>query len=203
MTAVPATGVPVPLRRNARFQLLWIGSAASALGSQLSALAFPLLVLAITGSPAKAGLVSAAHLASLVVVVALAGPLVDRWDRRRILIGCELARGLGMASVAGAVSAGVVVLPHLLVVGLAQGAANALFNPARMTAVRAVGPRSELGSAIAQEEVRTHAAALAGPPLAGALFGLGRAVPFVLDSVSYLVSLVCIVAARVPRRPAA
>jgi MFS family permease len=165
-------------------------------------LAFPLLVLAITGSPAQASLVSAAHLISLVVVVALAGPLVDRWDRRRILIGCEAARALGMASVAAAVFAGSVVLPHLLAVALVQGAANALFNPARITAVRAVVPRSQLGSALAQEEVRTHAAALAGPPLAGALFGLGRAVPFVLDSVSYLVSLVCIVGARVPRRPA-
>ncbi len=46
----------VPLRRNRDFQLLWSGQAISVLGSQTSKIAYPLLVLAMTGSPAKAGL---------------------------------------------------------------------------------------------------------------------------------------------------
>ena len=52
----PAPREPVPLRRNRDFQLLWGGQAVSLLGSQTSRIAYPLLVLAMTGSPAKAGI---------------------------------------------------------------------------------------------------------------------------------------------------
>jgi predicted MFS family arabinose efflux permease len=192
---------PTPLRRNVRFQLLWIGATASMLGSQISSLAYPVLVLGITGSPAKAGLVSAALFVGMVLTAVPAGPLVDRWNRRRILIGCEAVRAAGVASVAVAVFVHQVTMGHLLVVGIVQGASAALFNPARMIAVRAVVPASQLGPALAQEEVRSHAAGLLGPPLGGALFSIARGLPFVADAVSYLASLACIVAARVPPRP--
>ena len=49
--------MPVPLRRNRDFMLLWSGQVVSALGSRVSSVAFPLLVLALTGSPSKAGIV--------------------------------------------------------------------------------------------------------------------------------------------------
>lgn len=52
--------VPVPLRRNRDFLYLWGGQAVSVLGSQMSRVAYPMLVLAITGSPAKAGYAGAA-----------------------------------------------------------------------------------------------------------------------------------------------
>jgi MFS family permease len=192
-----------PLRRNVRFQLLWAGSAASVLGSQVASLAYPLLVLALTRSPVQVGLVSAAQLTGMLVTAVPAGPLVDRWDRRRILISCEAVRALGVASVALAVFTGHVTLPHLVAVALALGGAGAMFTPTRLIAVRAVVPPEQLRSALAQEETRTYAAALAGPPLGGLLFAFGRVIPFVVDALSYVVSLVCIIAARVPRRPAA
>jgi len=194
-----AAASEVPLRRNARFQFLWAGSAVSMLGSQTASLAYPLLVLAVTGSPVQAGLVSAAMLAGMLITAVPAGPLVDRWDRRRILVGCEAVRAVGVASVALAVLVDRVTLPHMLAVALTMGAAGAMFTPTRMIAIRAVVPPSQLRSALAQEETRTYAAALAGPPLGGALFALGRIFPFIVDAVSYVVSLLCILAARVPR----
>ncbi|HZN73496.1 MAG TPA: MFS transporter [Micromonosporaceae bacterium] len=192
----------LPLRRNARFQLLWIGSAASTLGSQTVQLAYPLLVLAVTNSPVQAGLVGAAQLVGMLMVAVPAGPLIDRWDRRRILVGCEAVRAAGVASVAAAVLLDRVTVPHLMAVAWTLGGAGALFTPARLTAVRAVVPPDQLRPALAQEEARGYAAALAGPPLGGFLYGVARALPFVVDAVSYVVSLVCVLAARVPRRPA-
>ncbi len=192
----------VPLRRNARFQALWAGSFVSALGSHLSALAYPLLVLAVTGSPAKAGLVSAVQLAATVAASLPAGVLVDRLDRRRILVACELVRAATLAGVAAAVWTDRVTLTHLMAAAAVQGAAGALFGPARLVAVRSVVPAPQLRPALARDQTRIHAAKLAGPVLGGLLFGIGRAVPFLVDAISYLVSAGCVLIARVPRRPA-
>lgn len=191
-----------PLRRNVRYQLLWVGSAVSLLGVRVSTLAYPLVVLAVTGSAALAGTVGAATLASGVLLGLPAGALVDRWDRRRILIGCDLVRALGMASIAVALAGGWLTIGHVLAVAVLQGAAGALFQPARTTAIRSVVPAAQLRAALAQEEARAHGTSLLGPPLGGALFALGRAVPFLLDALSYLVSLICVLLVRVPRRPA-
>ena len=71
----PAAGRPIPLRRNRDFQLLWSGQAISLLGSQTSKIAYPLLVLAMTGSPVKAGVAGfAAMLGYLLFPLVAGGP---------------------------------------------------------------------------------------------------------------------------------
>lgn len=191
-----------PLRRNIRFQLFWLGSAASELGSTLTWLSYPLLVLALTGSPGQAGLIGAIELASGMVFALPAGVLVDRWDRRRVLLGTDLVRAATIASVALAAFTDGLTLAHLIAASIVNGAAGALFEPAHVASLRALVPREQLPSAYAQEQTRKHAAGLAGPPLGGLLFSVGRAVPFLVDAVTYLVSFVCVAFARVPRRPA-
>ncbi|WP_312896442.1 MFS transporter [Nonomuraea endophytica] len=190
-----------PLRKNLRFQLFWLGSAASGLGSTLTLLAYPLLVLALTGSPGQAGLISAVSLASGMLFALPAGVLVDRWDRRRVLLGADLVRAATMASVALAAASDSLVLPHLVAVAIVNGAAGAIFEPAHAASLRTLVHREQLPSAYAQEQTRQHAAELAGPPLGGLLFALGRALPFVVDALTYVVSFVCVALVRVPRRP--
>ena len=77
---------PVPLRRNSGFQMLWIGQLLSDTGSQISLIAYPLLILALTHSPALAGVVGTAREIALICVQLPAGALSDRIDRRRLLI---------------------------------------------------------------------------------------------------------------------
>ncbi|MCG5212943.1 MFS transporter [Streptosporangium sp. KLBMP 9127] len=190
-----------PLRRNLRFQMLWIGAATSGLGSTLTWLAFPLLVLAVTGSAALAGVTGACRIVTNILVSLPAGVWVDRWDRRRILLGSEAVRFLTMSALAVAIFTEQVALWHIIVVAVVNGAADACSSPARATAIRAIVPAEQLPSAYAQEEARSHAASLAGPPLGGFLFALGRAVPFVVDAITYLISMVCVIIAKVPRRP--
>ncbi|TQS23066.1 MFS transporter [Microbispora sp. KK1-11] len=191
-----------PLRRNSRFQMLWTGAAASELGTTLTWVAFPLLILAVTGSAALAGLVGACRITANLLFSLPAGAWVDRWDRRRILIAAEVVRCLALAALAAAVLTGRVALWQIVAVAVVTGAADSFFGPARAAAIRAVVAPGQLPEAYAQEEARGHAASLAGPPLGGFLFGLGRALPFAVDALSYLVSLVCLVRVRVPRRPA-
>src|ERR1700722_11918253 len=87
------------LLRSRHFMLLWPGQALSGLGSQTSTVAYPLLVLALTGSPAKAGVVGLAKWLPLAVAALPAGGLGDRFDRKRLMISSDAVRALLLASI--------------------------------------------------------------------------------------------------------
>src|SRR5260370_23990447 len=95
----PVHGI-VPLRRNRDFQLLWGGQAVSLLGSQTSKIAYPLLVLAMTGSPAKAGIAGSASMLGYLLFPLPAGGVADRYDRKRIMITCDAIRLAAVGSIA-------------------------------------------------------------------------------------------------------
>lgn len=190
-----------PLRKNVKFQLLWVGSATSEFGTQLTRLAMPLLVLAVTGSPLWAGLIAGARSAATVLAQMPAGVWVDRWDRRRTLLGGQLVQAGTAAVLAVLVVAGHPLIWMFVVLAVVDGVCTAFIGPAWSIAIRGVVPEEQLRTAYAQEEARTHAAWLAGPPAGGLLYGLGQAVPFVVDTVTFLFAAVCTMFARVPRRP--
>ena len=76
--------------------MLWGGQAVSLLGSQTSKIAYPLLVLAMTGSPAKAGIAGFAAMLGYLLFPLPAGGLADRLDRKRMMIGCDVIRLLAV-----------------------------------------------------------------------------------------------------------
>ena len=86
----------VPLWRNRDYMLLWSGQMVSSIGTRVSMLAFPLLVLAITHSPAQAGLIAALRGLPYALFILPAGALVDRWDRKRVMILCDTGRALAL-----------------------------------------------------------------------------------------------------------
>src|ERR671936_321576 len=77
-----------PLWRNRDYMLLWSGQLVSTVGTGVSQLAFPLLMLAITRSPAQAGLLGAVEALPYVIFSLPAGALVDRWNRKRVMLIC-------------------------------------------------------------------------------------------------------------------
>jgi predicted MFS family arabinose efflux permease len=184
------------LWRNRDFQLLWTGQAASALGSRASTVAYPLLVLTLTGSPADAGIVGFAATIPYLVLQLPAGVLVDRVDRRRAMIACDAGRMLVLAGVAAAVATGNAPLWLLILTALAEGCLTVVFSLAELSAIQLLVPSGQLEPALAQNEARVRGAGLLGQPLGGFLFGLGRAVPFAADAVSYGVSLVTLAGIR-------
>jgi predicted MFS family arabinose efflux permease len=187
-----------PLRRNRDYQLLWVGSAISLLGSRASSIAYPLLVLAMTGSATKAGIVGfAAMLPSLVLQLPL-GSLADTWHRRRVLIWCDLGRLTLLAAVAVTVALGSAPIAWLAVAVFLEGSLTVLGDAVEPGALRQLVPEEQFPFAFAQQETRNRAAVLLGQPLGGALFGVGRVVPFAADAASYLASLVSLLLIRRP-----
>jgi MFS family permease len=179
-----------PLRRNRDFQLLWIGQAASSLGTQVTTVALPLLVLSATGSPAQAGFVGFALTLPLFVFSLPAGVLIDRWNRRRVMLTADVVRAAALLSLAVGALTGWVSIVHIVVAAFVVGTLSVLFDLADTAALRFLVPGPQVSSAVAQLQARENAAWLIGGPLGGFLFGLGRAVPFLFDGVSYLVGMV-------------
>ncbi|MDX8054202.1 MFS transporter [Lentzea sp. BCCO 10_0798] len=189
-----------PLRKNVRFQLLWLGAAVSQLGTQLTTVAVPLLIFAVTGSVFWAGVIAGVRAAALILTQMPAGVWVDRWDRGKVLVRSQATQAVAVAAMAANVVTGLDSIPVFLVLAAVDGVCTAFAGPARATAIKEVVPPDQLRTAYAQEEARTHVAYLIGPSLGALLFGFGRSVPFVGDALSFLVAAVCAWFAKIPPR---
>jgi MFS family permease len=188
----------VPLRRNRDFMLLQSAAILSSGGSQVTAIAYPLLVLALTGSPAKAGIVAFARLLGMALLALPAGLAADRWSRKRLMVAAHAGRALAIGSLAALILLGEIVFWAIPLIAFLEGGGAALFSAAQAGALRAVVPRSQLPSAIAVVTGREAAISLAAPPLGGALFVVSRALPFVVHTASYVLSTLALLAMRTP-----
>lgn len=178
--------------------LLQIGQLLSSAGTQTTSIAYPLLVLAVTHSPAKAGIVAFARTLPSALFALPAGLAADRWSRRRLMIAADGVRVLAVGSLAAAILLDRLIFWEVVVVAFVEGSGSALFFGAQPGALRAVVPAHQLPAAAAAETGRQAAVRLAGPPFGGALFGLSRALPFVVDAASYAFSTVSLLAMRTP-----
>jgi hypothetical protein len=192
------TGAPVNLWRNREFNLLWTSQALSDLGTAIANLAVPLLVLVLTHSPVRAGLVGTIGLVTTVLARVPAGVLVDRADRRRIMLACDTVRLAGYLALGLAVWRGQASLAVIIAVTVVGACGNALFGTAEHSALRTVVATGQLPAAVARNEARSYATTLAGPPLGGLLFGLGHALPFAGNALTFLVSLLGVARIRRP-----
>jgi MFS family permease len=184
---------PPPLRRNKAFQTLWAGSAAATLAISVAEVAYPLAILGVTGSPADAGFFAAAQTVGIILSGLPAGQLADRRSPRLMLIMAESGRALVSGVIVAALAFGWMSLPLLLIAAVLLGVGQPMTNAARMLLVRAVVPEGQLTRALTQDEVRINGAELAGPPLAGALYGLrvlAHAVPFLFTAGAFVLSLI-------------
>src|SRR5918912_4039681 len=184
------------LGRNRDFVLLQIGQAFSTVGSESSAIAYPLLVLATTHSAFRAGLVGFARIFPYTLFALLAGVAADRWNRKRLMIVADVVRALAVGSLVAALAAGVLTFAQIVVVAFVEGAMFVTFNIAEVGTLGAVVPAPQLPEAAALEQARMSVVQLAGPPLGGALFGIGRSLPFLADALSYACSLGTLLAMR-------
>jgi MFS family permease len=187
-----------PLRRNRDFVLLQTGQALSTVGSESAAVAYSLLVLELTHSPAKAGLTAFARLVPWVLFALPAGVAADRWNRKHLMIVSDVVRTAALAVLGVAVATDHLAFGLIPLVAFVEGSMYVVFNIAEVGAVRSVVPTPQLPRAFAAEQARLSAVYLAGPPLGGFLFGIGRALPFLVDAVSYAFSTGTLLAMRTP-----
>jgi predicted MFS family arabinose efflux permease len=202
-TDLPAAAAEAerPLWRNLDYLLLWLGQAVSSLGSQASFLALPLLMLALIGSPVQAGILGGLRGVAYLCFGLPAGALVDRWDRRRVMLLCDLGRALALGSVPLALLIGRLSAAQLYAVAFVEGTLFIFFGLAETACLTRVVSARQLPTAVAQSQVTEAAATLVGPAFGGALYAAGRALPFVADAVSYSCSVLSVLCIRANLRP--
>lgn len=185
------------LLHNRDFMLLWGGQVVSTLGSMASHVIFPLLILALTDSPAAAGIAGALRFVPYLVLSLPVGALIDRWDRKRVMVLSDLGRALAVGSIPLAMGLDALTLVHIYVVCFVEGSLFVFFNIAEVAALPRVVPRAQLPEATAYNEAGFGVAHIVGPSLGTILYQtFGRAVPFIADALSYLVSLASLLAIR-------
>ena len=167
-------------------------------GSQMTAIAYPLLVLALTGSPAKAGIVAFVRLLGMALFALPAGLAADGWNRRRLMIAAHVVRALAIGSLAALIILDEIVFWAIPLVAFVEGGGAAAFSAAQAGALRAVVPTRQLPAAAAVVTGREAAIRVASPALGGVLFGLSRALPFVVHAVLYAFSTLALLAMRTP-----
>ncbi|HKT36953.1 MAG TPA: MFS transporter [Ktedonobacterales bacterium] len=177
---------------NRDWALLWSGQLVSVVGTQVSQLAYPLLMLALTNSPAQAGFLSAARTIPYFVLGLPAGALVDRWNRKRVMLVCDAGRALALGSIPLALALQRLTLTHLYIVALVDGALNVFFNLAETAALTRVVSREQIPSATALNELTLSTGSMLGPALGGLVFAIGQGFAFLADAISYAISVVSV-----------
>jgi predicted MFS family arabinose efflux permease len=182
--------------RNRDFFLFWSGETVSTLGSQISLVAYPLLVLGLTHSAADAGVVGFAGRLPWLVLALPAGTLADRWSRKRVMLVSDGVRALALASIAVGLLIGRLSFVQIVIVAFVEGTSFVFFGVCARGAVRQIVAVGRVPEAVARLEAKDYGAVVAGPAVGGVLYDLGRMWPFVADALSYVASVVTLLLIR-------
>jgi MFS family permease len=159
----------ISLWRNRDYLLLWGSQLISNTGSGISQIAFPLLILAVTSSPAQAGLVGALSSPAYIFFTLPAGALLDRWDRKRTMIICDIGRASCLASIPLALVLGHLTIVQICIVAFVSGTLGIFFDIAELACLPQVVAKKQLPEAVARSQatadVMNLVSPLFGPPL--------------------------------------
>jgi MFS family permease len=190
-----------PLRHR-DFRLLWGGMCVSLVGDGVFMVALAWQVYALWDAPTALAMVGIAMTIPTIAFLLVGGVLSDRFDRRRLMLVADLARGLAVGVLALLAATGLLELWHVVVLVALYGTGGAFFGPAFDAITPEVLPADELAQANALDHlVRPVALRLVGPALGGVLIDLlGMGAAFALDALSFGASAAAVLAMSTRRR---
>ena len=179
------------LRNNRNYRLLWFGQVVSQLGDWFNSVAVYALLLELTGTATSVALMILVQFFPQAVIGPLAGVVVDRFDRRRVMIATDVLRGVLILALPFAGRAGHVPLIYAVIGSTV--AATAFFEPARTAVIPRVTGKADLLTANALSSATWSAMLAIGAGLGGAVSALlGRDVAFLINAASFFLSAVLI-----------
>lgn len=181
---------PSSLWRNRDYVVLWTGQVVSNLGDTIGGISIPLLILALTGSPAQAGISFALNGLPFAVLSLPAGALIDRWDRKRVMIFADMGRAVVSASIPVALWTGHLTIVQIYFTSLCFGTFSTFFNLSEMACLPNVVNKDQLPAATAQNIAGSQACFLIGPPIGGFLYSISKGLPMGIDAISYAASVI-------------
>jgi MFS family permease len=190
--------------RHRNFKLFFVGQSISLIGTWMTRVATSWLVYRLTGSALLLGLVGFAGQIPTFLLAPFAGVLVDRLNRRKMLVWTQALAGLQSLALAGLTIGKVINIHEVLWLSVMQGLINAFDMPGRQAfLVQMVEDKQDLGNAIALNSSMVNMARLVGPALAGIVIGsVGEGYCFLIDGLSYLAVIASLLMMRVKIAPA-
>ena len=180
------------------FRLFWTGQLISLVGRWMQSVGQSWLVLELTNSPLKLGIVGALQFAPILVLSFVAGAIADRFPKRPLIIATQVALMLQAFSLAALIWSGHVQYWHVALGACIIGVVNALDMPARQSLIAELVGKDDLMNAIALNSAMFNAARVAGPAAGGLLIAhYGVAVAFFLNGASFLAVIAALLAMRV------
>jgi MFS family permease len=173
--------------RHRNFRLFFSGQLVSLIGTWMQNVGQAWLVLELTHSPLKLGIVSALQFAPMLFLSFPAGVMIDFFPKRKIIMLAQAAMMILAGTLAVLVWTGAVRYWHIVVLATFLGIANTIDMPARQSFIIEMVGKEDLMNAIALNSSIFNAARAVGPAIAGLLIGaMGTAACFAVNSVSYL-----------------
>ncbi len=193
----------MPLSRLAGlrdFLLIWVGQLISAVGSRLSSFALGIWVLRTTGSTTNFAMTFVAMTIPALVVSTVAGALVDRWDRRRTMIACDLLSAATMLVLAGLGATDHLTIWHVYAAVGAASLFDAFRAPAFAASIPLLATKEQLPRVNGMAQTGRAVAEIMGPLLAGMLVSsISLLGILILDALTFVVGMSTLAAARIPR----
>ena len=198
----------MPLPRGLRalshrdYRLFWIGQLLSRIGTWMQSVGQAWLVLELTNSPFRLGLISTLQFGPVLLFSFVGGVLSDRVAKRKLILATQIAMMLQAFALSGLVWTGHIEYWHVAVLAAVYGVANSLDMPARQAYVVELVGKPDLLNAIALNSAVFNGARVVGPALAGSLiaaYGVGTA--FLINGISFVAVLAALVAMRTDGAP--
>ncbi len=176
-------------RLNSDFWKYWTGQTISNLGSSITLFALPLLVYKLTGSALNLGITTAAEFLPYLLFGLILGAWTDRVDRKRMMIGTDIARALIIASIPLLYAFGLLVVWWIYVVGFIHATLTICFEAGQFAAIPSLVNQDDLVTANGRIQASYSGASILGPLLAGVLVTqVPLAVLMLIDAFSFLLS---------------
>ena len=196
--------LPVGLRafHHADFRRFFWAQLVAQTGTWMQTVAQSWLVLQLTPSPFKLGLIGSLQFAPILLFSIASGAVADRVRKRRLLIGAQAALGGQALGLAALVASGRVEYWHVAVLAFCSGLVNVLDQPARQSLVAEMVGRADVASAVALNSASFNAARIVGPGLGGLLIAKFGVVPaFVLNGLGFAVAVIMLLELRTEGTP--
>jgi MFS family permease len=195
----PGEGTFDVLRLNPAFRRLWMATVSTSLGQWMQSTAIGWLALELSDKSSFVGLVAFAAGIPFLFVSIPGGLLLDRFDRRKVLIICQFIAAVCAVLISVDVISGLVRTWHLLAFAFVNGSMQAIMNPAQQAIVPSLVSRARLTNGIALMSAGQNMMRVVGPSVAGAIIGIaGTGAAFLCQAIALIVALVLMVTAKFP-----
>ena len=186
--------------QHRNYRLFFSGQSISLIGTWMQRIALPWLVYRMTGSEVLLGVVGFVAQIPSFLLAPVAGVLIDRWSRYRVLLVTQVISMIQAGILAWLSLTGSLDIWHIIVLSLVLGCINAFDMPARHSfVIDMVENKDDMGNAIALNSMMFNGARLIGPSIAGIVLATtGEGVCFLINALSYIFIIISLLAMHVP-----